>query len=104
MKKVIDGKVYNTETAEAVYSWDNGHYAGDFKQCEETLYRTKKGVFFLYGEGGPMSKYAVPVGNNARGYGSDIEVMTDNEAVLWLESKNAISAIEKLFPDYLEEA
>jgi hypothetical protein len=104
MKKVIEGKVYNTETAEKIYSWDNGFYGGDFKQCEETLYRTKKGRYFLYGEGGPMSRYAKPVGGNAYGYGSNIEVMTDDEAALWLESKNAIAEIEKYFPDYLEEA
>jgi hypothetical protein len=102
MKKVIDGKVYNTETAEVIYTWDNGYYGSDFKQCEETLYRTKKGAFFLHGEGGPMSKYAVSCGNGY-GYGSDIQVMTDDEVIEWLEDKNAIGAIEKLFPGHIEE-
>lgn len=102
MKKVIDGKVYNTETAEEIHSWDNGFYGSDFKQCEETLYRTKKGAFFLHGHGGPMSKYAVSCGNGYSG-SSDIEVMTNEEAREWLEEKNAIDELEKLFPDYLEE-
>lgn len=55
MKKVINGKVYNTETAEEVasYSFSNSN---DFRYIREKLYRTKKGNWFLYGEGGPMTK------------------------------------------------
>ena len=30
MKKVIDGKVYNTETAEHIGNWSNGYYCNDF--------------------------------------------------------------------------
>jgi hypothetical protein len=102
MKKVIEGKVYNTETAEKIHSWDNGYYGSDFKMCEETLYRTKKGAFFLHGEGGPMSKYAVSH-DNSSSYGSDIQVLSDAEVIEWLEDKNAIGAIEKLFPGHIEE-
>lgn len=103
MKKAINGKIYNTETAESIYSWDNGCYGSDFKQCEETLYRTKKGVFFLHGSGGPLSKYAVSCGNGWAG-SSDIDTLTDDQVREWLEDKNAIAEIENLFPGYLEEA
>lgn len=40
MKKIIDGKKYNTETAQKMGGHDNG-----------TLYRKKTGEFFLHGEG-----------------------------------------------------
>src|SRR3990172_2422569 len=65
MKKVIDGKIYNTETAELLHEWDNGMYGNDFGRCEEALYRTKKGAYFIAGEGGAMSRYARSCGSNS---------------------------------------
>ena len=41
MKKIIDGKKYDTETAECVGGWDNGYYANDLYYCWEGLYRKK---------------------------------------------------------------
>ena len=40
MKRIINGKSYNTETAEELARGDNGLY-GDFGYCRESLYRTK---------------------------------------------------------------
>ena len=55
MKKIINGKVYDTRTAELVGSDENG--AHGFEWCEETLYRKRTGEFFIYGRGGPRSIY-----------------------------------------------
>lgn len=85
MKKVIDGKVYNTETAERVASYDNGISRRDFGFCEEDLYKTKKGAFFVHGEGGAMSRWSQPSGSNGRCGGSDIEVLSRKEALTWCE-------------------
>jgi hypothetical protein len=86
MKKIIEGKRYDTETADLVHAWDNGIYGNDFKTCKESLYKTKKGSYFLYGSGGPMSKYAKPTGNNSVGSGSDIIPMSKEDAFEWLAS------------------
>jgi len=102
MKKLINGKLYDTETAEEIYTSDNGIYGNDFRRYSETLYRTKKGVFFLYGEGGPLSKYAVNHGNSTSG-GSDITVLSNIEAFEWLQENQAIEKIQELFPDEIEE-
>ena len=56
MKKVIDGALYNTETAKEIGYWRNG--SDGFNWCKETLYRTKAGKYFLDGEGGANSKYS----------------------------------------------
>ncbi|MDD3127563.1 MAG: hypothetical protein WC082_11245 [Victivallales bacterium] len=105
MKRVINGKLYNTETAKEVFTWSNHYYRNDFHFCEETLYRTPKGAFFVAGEGGPMSKYAVPVGSNGRGGGDGLEVLSDAEALAWLEEKEAdVETIERFFPGRIEEA
>jgi len=103
MKKVVEGKVYNTETAELIHSWDNGCYAGDFHACEETLYQTKKGAFFIHGSGGALSKYAVPVAGGTGG-SDNIKPVTRQEASDWLEKHDGTDAIEEHFSDIIEEA
>jgi len=69
MRKVIESKVYDTETAELIFEWDNGCLGGDFNSCEEALYKTKKGAWFIAGSGWPMSRYAVQLGSNNVGGG-----------------------------------
>ncbi len=56
MKKIICKVEYNTETAEQVAKFVNGEF-GDPKGYEETLYKTKKGKYFLYVNGGEESPY-----------------------------------------------
>lgn len=86
MKKVIDGKIYNTETATQIAAWDNGVYGNDFRACEETLYVTKKGAYFVHGEGGAMSRWARSVGSNGSCGGSGIEVLSAAHALEWCET------------------
>lgn len=102
MKKVIDCKLYDTETADLIHSWNNGYYGSDFKRCEEDLYRTKKGTYFLHGSGGPMSAYAESCGNGMCG-GENIDVLTPDAAAQWLEQRDAVDELQKYFPDYIEE-
>ena len=103
MKKVINGKLYNTKTAEIIYEWDNGIYGNDFRSCEETLYKTKKGAYFIAGSGGAMSKYAVTYGNSTSG-SSNLEVISEKEAIRWLEKNDGVEELEKFFGDQIEEA
>lgn len=86
MKKVINGKMYNTETAEELANWGNGLGRNDFKFLDETLYRTKKGTYFLCGEGGALTQYAVSCGQNSWCGGADILPLTIEGAKSWVES------------------
>lgn len=45
MKSIINGKMYNTETATEVATYRNGRSYSDFLYVEETLYRKKQGNF-----------------------------------------------------------
>ncbi len=56
MKKIIRKKLYNTETANTL-EVRHFSYFGDSAGYEERLLQTKKGDFFLYGNGGADSKY-----------------------------------------------
>ena len=87
MKQVIDGKSYDTDTADLLVHWHNGHNHGDFHRCEEDLYRTKKGNYFIHGEGGALSAWSEPCGN-CRGGGSGIKALSPAEALEWIEERN----------------
>lgn len=84
MKKIINGKMYNTETAKEIDRWSNNLSDRDFNNCTEILYRKKTGEFFLYGWGGAMSKYSDQCGNMC-GSGEAITPLTELEAKEWLE-------------------
>ena len=104
MRRVIDGLIYDTEEAEGIASANSGYPAGDFRGMEETLYRTKNGNWFLCGEGGPMTKYAIPVGNMKGGGRKLIPMIDDIEVLAWLEEHEETEAIEKYFSEKLKEA
>ena len=96
MKKIIDGKLYNTATAEAVDSYDNGLY-GTFRYWEEALYRKKTGEYFLYGYGGPATEYSEQVGPNEYGSGERIIPLTAAEAKTWMEKYGDVDTYIKYF-------
>lgn len=85
MKKVIEGKLYNTETAQELgYVEPAGYNSSDFNYFRETLYRTKSGKYFLHGEGHGNSRYGEWHGNSG-GWGEQIRPYTPVEAREWAE-------------------
>lgn len=84
MKKIINNKVYDTDTAQQLGDWSNGYYTNDFHYCAETLYRKKTGEYFLFGEGHALSKYASHSGNSS-GWGEKIIPLSYKEAQEWAE-------------------
>lgn len=104
MKKIIDGKRYNTQTAKQVAGWSNDLGYSDFDHIEEALYHTKNGNWFLYGRGGPKTKYFrfAPGGNKSSG--EDIIPLYPNEALMWLEKHEFTDELEEWFSDNIKEA
>lgn len=86
MKKIINGKMYNTEIAKEIATWNNSYNRGDFNYCEETLYKKKTGEYFLYGEGGALSRYARSCGSSGSCGGSEFIPFSKTEAKEWMES------------------
>lgn len=86
MKKIIDGKLYNTDTAtEIAYSF-HGDSLRDFYHYSERLYKKRTGEYFLHGEGGPMSRYAVTISQNQWSGGEKLIPMTFEKAREWAEA------------------
>ena len=103
MKKIINGKKYDTETAALVAEWDNGRYGSDFDRCSEKLYRKKTGEYFLHGDGGPMSRYARSCGQNEWCGGEQIIPLSYEAAQKWAEEHLDGDKYEKIFGEVPED-
>ena len=104
MKKIIDGKRYDTATALEVASASSSCGRGDFRSWEETLYRTPNGNWFVAGEGGPMTKYGRPDGGGMTTGGKGLFPLYPDEAREWLEEEGETKALETYFADGIEDA
>lgn len=83
MKKIINGRKYDTDTAKRIGARESGR-VNDFGHIYEALYQKHTGEFFLHGEGGARTKYAK---NNGSLYydGEDIIPMSVDEAKMFVE-------------------
>jgi len=88
MKKIIDGKLYDTATAQQLCELESTEYVNDFHWHETRLYRTKNGAFFVAGRGGPASMWASPRGQSSWADGSGLRVIDDFEARSHMETAN----------------
>lgn len=84
MKKIINGKLYDTDTARCLGS-DGSNDFRDFHYWHEELYLKRTGEYFLFGEGGPMSRYSRSTGNNSWTGGEAIIPLTAAAAREWAE-------------------
>ena len=87
MKKIIDGKRYDTETATSLGYREFGTF-NDHHYVFEELFKTKKGSFFLHYAGGGRSKYAIDVGPNLVGGSSGTRPLSSTEALEWCENND----------------
>lgn len=101
MKKIINGKKYDTATAQKLGFFDNNELG--FSSVEETLYRKRTGEFFLLGEGGPMSKYAVSTGGGNWAGGAAIIPLSWDAARAWAEEHLDSAAYEGIFGEVAED-
>ena len=78
MKETINKVVYDTDEAVEL-GFKYCEWFGAPEGYEERLFITNDGQYFIYGAGGPESKYAEPV----------IELLSDEQAEEW-KKENAI--------------
>jgi len=86
MRRVIGGKVYNTETATCIcclpcFTQDERN----FNWHDTHLYKTPKGAYFISGEGGPRSMWAEQIEAHGWAYGSGLTLVTEEEARSYAE-------------------
>ena len=96
MKKIIDGKLYDTTTAGKIACcYEELPTAPNFLQ--ETLYRKKTGEFFLHGKGGAESKYAKLRGGKQWCGAEAIIPLSYESAQSWAEKKLNTIQYEEIF-------
>lgn len=103
MKKIIKNKVYDTETARKAGYYGNGLGYRDFGWLEETLFCKRTGEYFLFGEGGPQTRYAERVDGNMWGSGSEILPLTYDQAREWAETHLDADEYEQEFGAVTED-
>lgn len=101
MKKIINGKKYDTTTAQKLGFFDNNKVGA--ASVVESLYRKRTGEFFLLGEGGPMSKYAVSTGGGNWAGGTAIIPLSWESARAWAEEHLDAAAYEAIFGEVAED-
>lgn len=72
MKKIIKGKVYDSNTAAFIARKSNGLEKNDLRWLEESLYRKRTGEYFLHGKGGGLTYCAAPA---VGGYTNDEKIV-----------------------------
>lgn len=102
MKKIIEGKKYDTETAKKLGEWWNNQDVRNFGHVEETLYQKRTGEFFIYGVGGPASKYARSEGQNSWTGGEKIIPVSYPRAKAWAEEHLTVDEFESIFGEVTE--
>lgn len=97
MKRIIDGKRYDTETATLVATVERGTQT-DYGWTAKSLYRTSRGAWFLL-------KSSRIKGGIAE---DDIEAVSDSDVRAWLEShsdqSDCYAAAEKYFGGEIVDA
>jgi hypothetical protein len=104
ISRIIDGKKYNTETADLIADYWNGRGGGDFGALSEELYLTKRGTWFLAYSGGALTYAAVSCGNNGKCGSKGIRPLSPEDAMEWLEEHAETEALETHFSDKIVEA
>lgn len=96
MKKVINGKLYNTDTAAdlAVYE---ANATDSLNYYSERLYRKRTGEYFIHGEGGVRTRYAAIDGDGWSRGGEAIFPLTAAEARAWAKERLPGDEFERIF-------
>lgn len=96
MRKIINGRVYDTSTAKKQAEWTGDFGKSDFRWYHEVLYKKRNGEFFLYGEGHAASQYAKPTGDGFAP-GERIEPISLERAQALVEKHLDADDYERLF-------
>jgi hypothetical protein len=97
MKRIIDGRIYDTATAEEICELRNTANRGDFRWEATSLYRSPKGAFFLAGQGGAMSRWAQAAQGGGHGGGEGMVLVPEDEARALVEEHASVAVYVATF-------
>lgn len=106
MKAIINGLRYDTEKATKIGEYSHGAYpqSGDFSHWSAALYVTKRGSYFLSGEGGAMTQFSESSPYGGSSGGSKLIPLEPEEALYWAEHHLDTETVEQFFGSEIENA
>lgn len=102
MRKIINGRKYDTDTATRIAEWENTIDVRDFSHYSETLYRKRNGEYFIFGSGNAGSRYSTRVEQNTWSGGQNIAPLSYDAAREWAETHLDADTYETEFGDVSE--
>lgn len=97
MRSRVNGKMYDTKRSKLLIEYTNGLYPDDFNYVGEDLYITPEGKYFLDGEGGAFTRYAVHVGRGWMRGAEKIIPISEDEAKEWAKDRVTKEKYEEIF-------
>lgn len=85
MKKIINGKMYDTETDMAIAFYEASSNISSRYYYSERLYMTDNGEFYLHGTGGSFTQYAMVCEDGSKEPGEDITLLPNEKAKRWVK-------------------
>ena len=106
MEKLIDGKLYLTDSAELIAeTYPNGtRDRSDFRFLREQLYVTDNGAYFIAAKGGPKTKYSQPAATGGTTGGEEIRALPEQDAFEWCQRHDEVDAAREHFSQHIEPA
>lgn len=103
MKKIINGKVYDTEKAALIGKADHDNVLDAYgNPCKQALYRKKTGEFFVHLEGTSITLHNIFQNDFRQGKG--IYPLTFSQAQKWAEDELTAEQWENIFGEPDEDA
>ncbi|MFC1652427.1 hypothetical protein ACFL3F_01780 [Planctomycetota bacterium] len=97
MEATISGKYYDTDTAQLIYTWNNGVFStSDFGYRSKVLYRTSNGNWFLHHEGGALTD-CMEEHDNSRTGSEYIEPVGEEDVFVFLQAHGGEMESEEWF-------
>jgi hypothetical protein len=102
MKKIISGRIYDTDSARKIGEFEfSGR--GDFHWYMEVMYLKKTGEFFIHGMGNAASPYRTTVAQNEWSEGEKIIPLTYETARTWCEEHISAEEYVSIFGEPEDE-
>ena len=96
MKKIINGKMYNTDTAAFIGSYSNGYDYHIYGWLKEVIYKKKTGEYFMSVECESLTPYAKEC-LDGWAPGVSIIPLSVDEAMKWAEKKLSADEYIEIF-------
>ena len=93
MKKVINGKMYDSETDLAIAFYETSNNVNSRYYYSERLHMTDDGEFYLHGTGGFFTQYGKVCEDGSRCSGEDIILLPMEKAKRWVKFHYGVGLI-----------